>query len=115
MDAVQFDDAQDYEPEAGWRRVELAGSDAFSFEWFTKPPGHSSPMHLHENEQVCVVLDGELTVYTEDDQVTLGEYDSVWLEPNEHHRFENTGDTTAVGVDVFAPGRSFDFWLNRQD
>jgi len=58
MKPVAFDDAETYEPEDGWRRVSMAGSDQFSFEWFEKPPGHSSPMHDHENEQVCLCLEG---------------------------------------------------------
>jgi quercetin dioxygenase-like cupin family protein len=115
MEPVSFDEAETYEPDEGWGRAALAGSDAFSFEWFEKPPGHSSPMHDHENEQVCLVLEGELTVHTEDDSVTMGEYDSVLLESWESHRVENTGDERAVGLDVFAPGRSFDFWTDREE
>jgi quercetin dioxygenase-like cupin family protein len=111
---VDFDEAESYEPDEGWRRVALAGSDQFSFEWFEKPPGHSSPMHDHENEQVCVCLKGELTVETETDSVTLQQYDSVLLEAWEAHRVENTGDEHAIGLDVFAPGRSFDFWTDRE-
>ncbi|WP_435067233.1 cupin domain-containing protein [Haloplanus sp. C73] len=114
MRPVDFDAAETYEPDDGWRRVSMAGSDQFSFEWFEKPPGHSSPMHAHENEQVCLVLQGEMTVYTEDESVTLGQYDSVLLESGEAHRVENTGDERAVGLDVFAPGRSFDFWTDRE-
>ena len=125
MKPVSFDDAESYEPDAGWRRVSLAGSEQFSFEWFEKPPGHSSPLHHHENEQVCVCLQGELTVTvehegteseddTESDAVTLHQHDSVLLESNEPHRVENTGDERAVGLDVFAPGRSFDFWTARE-
>jgi quercetin dioxygenase-like cupin family protein len=45
--------------------------------------------------------------------VTLHRYDSVLLESNEPHRVANTGDERAVGLDVFAPGRSFDFWTDR--
>lgn len=112
MERVEFDNAETYEPEEGWRRVALAGSERFSFEWFEKPVGHSSPMHNHENEQVCLVLEGELTVHTEDETVTLDPYDSVWLEANEPHSVENTGDVRAIGIDVFAPGRSFDYWLD---
>ena len=55
-----------------------------------------------------------MTVKTADDEVQLGEFDSVFLEANETHRFENTGEETAVGIDVFAPGRSFDFWTDRE-
>ena len=115
MRPVPFDEAESYEPEDGWRRVSMAGSDRFSFEWFEKPPGHSSPMHDPENEQVCVCLDGELTVVTEEDEVTLAANDSVFLESNEAHRIENTGEGTAIGLDVFAPGRSFDFWTDREE
>ncbi len=116
MKPVPFDDADAYEPEEGWQRVSLAGSDQFSFEWFEKPPGHSSPMHHHENEQVCVCLQGELTVVTEDEEsLTLGRYDSALLESDEPHKVENTGDERAVGLDVFAPGRSFDYWTDRED
>jgi quercetin dioxygenase-like cupin family protein len=115
MESVQFDEAETYEPESGWRRVALAGSDRFSFEWFEKPAGHSSPMHDHENEQVCLCLAGELTVHTEDASVTLHSEDSVWLDAWESHRVENTGDERAVGLDVFAPGRSFDFWTDSGD
>lgn len=114
MEPSFFDDAEAYEPDEGWRRVAMAGSDAVSFEWFEKPAGHSSPMHDHDNEQVCLCLEGELTVYTEDDAVTLNEFDSVWLAGNEAHCVENTGETRAVGIDAFVPGRSFDFWLDRE-
>ena len=114
MQPVPFDEAETYEPEEGWRRVSMAGSDQFTFEWFEKPPGHSSPMHHHENEQVCLVIEGEMTVFFEDDEVVLGEYDSVLIESDEPHRVENTGDERAVGLDVFAPGRSFDFGLDRE-
>jgi quercetin dioxygenase-like cupin family protein len=113
MQFQPFDGAETYEPDEGWRRVSLAGSDRFSFEWFEKPPGHASPTHHHENEQVCVCLAGELTVHTEEDSVTLSKYDSVLLESGEPHRVENTGGEVAVGLDVFAPGRSFDFWTDR--
>jgi len=114
MEQISFTDAERYEPEDGWRRVALAGSDAFSFEWFTKPPGHSSPMHNHENEQVCVCLEGELTLYTEDDEATISKNDSVWLDAWESHRVANESDELAVGLDAFAPGRSFDFWTDRE-
>ena len=110
MKSVKFGAAETYEPEDGWARRALAGSEQFTFEWFEKPAGHSSPMHDHENEQVCLCLEGELTVHTEEESITLGEYDSVKLDSWESHRVENKTEERAVGLDVFAPGRSFDFW-----
>lgn len=116
MDVVRYAEAEQYEPDEEWERRSLAGSDRFTFEWFTKPPGHSSPMYDHENEQVCVVLKGELTLHSEDGSpVVLEKYDSAWLEPWESHSVENTGDETAIGLDVFAPGRGFDYWLDKDD
>ncbi len=116
MDYVPFAEAEQYEPEEGWQRRALAGSDQFSFEYFEKPPGHASPLHDHENEQVCVCLSGELTVHFDSrDSVTLEEYDSILLGASETHAVENTGEKTAVGLDVFAPGRSFDFWTDRTE
>jgi quercetin dioxygenase-like cupin family protein len=131
MERVSFDDAETYEPDNGWQRVALAGDDDVSLEWFEKPPGHSSPMHDHENGQVCLVLDGELTVHTEgearpeeaprserrsrEQSERLERYDSVWLDPWESHRVENGGEETAVGLDIFVPGRSFDFWTDREE
>jgi len=116
MEHVPFPEAERYEPDEGWQRRALAGSDRFSFEWFEKPPGHASPMHDHENEQVCVCLAGELTVHLEaDESVTLSEYDSIHLEAWETHAVENTGEETAIGLDVFAPGRSFEFWTDREE
>jgi quercetin dioxygenase-like cupin family protein len=116
MEIVRHEEAESYEPDEGWRRVSLAGSELFSFEWFEKPPGHSSPMHDHENEQVCMVLEGELTLHRESgESMTLGRYDSAWIESWESHAVENEGVTTAIGLDVFAPGRSFDFWTDRED
>ena len=114
MQPVLFNEAETCEPEEEWRRVAMAGSDQFSFEWFEKPPGHTSPTHHHENEQICLVTEGELTLVFESEAVTLGPYDSVLIESGEPHRAENTGDDPARGVDAFAPGRSFDFWLDRE-
>jgi quercetin dioxygenase-like cupin family protein len=115
MQVVRFKDADSYEPEKGWRRVSLAGSDSVSIEYFEKLRGHASPMHKHENRQILIVLKGKMKVCTEDEEVVLGEMDSVCLDENEPHVVENIGEGQSVGIDIFAPGRSFDFWLRRSD
>lgn len=113
MNVTRFEDAETDVPEPGWVRKALIDGNQFSVEWFEKPPGHSSPMHDHENEQISVVLAGELTVYTEDDEVKLHNHDAGHLEPREPHRMENTGDETAIGLDIFAPGRGFEYWTDQ--
>ena len=113
MQIVRFKDADSYEPEKGWYRVSLAGRDSVSVEYYEKPPGHSSPMHKHENKQILIVIKGKMKVYTEDEEVVLGEMDSVIFDESEPHRVENIGEEKAVGIDIFVPGRPFDFWLKR--
>lgn len=112
MEISSFDEAMSYEPAEGWKRVALSDHEAFNCEWFEKPPGHSSPMQEHEHEQVSIVIHGELTMYTGEDEYVLGPYDSVLLEPHDPHSFENTGETTAMGIDIFTPPRSKDYWMD---
>lgn len=114
MNVTRFADAEVDEPEPGWVRKALAETDRLSVEWFEKPPGHASPMHEHEHEQISVVLQGQVTVYTEDGvEVVLRKHDAGHLEPWERHRMQNTGEGSAVGLDIFAPGRGIDYWADR--
>lgn len=113
MQVVRFKEADSCEPQEGWCRVPLAGSDAISAEYYEKPPGHSSPMHQHRNKQISIVIKGKMKVYTENDEAVLGEMDSAFFDEDELHKIENVGDEKAVGIDVFVPERPFDFWLKR--
>jgi quercetin dioxygenase-like cupin family protein len=40
--------------------------------------------------------------------------DAVYFPPDEPHGVKNPLDTPAEGLDIFVPGRSFDFWLKRK-
>ncbi len=113
MKIVRLKNAESVEPEEGWFRAALAGSNAISVEYYEKPPGHSSPMHHHENKQVSIVLKGKMKVATEEREQVLEKYDSAYFEANEVHRIENVGDERAIGIDIFVPKRSFDFWLKK--
>lgn len=116
MKIVKLCDGDTYQPDPGWKRVSLAGSENVSIEYFEKPLGHSSPLHQHENEQVCIVIEGKMKVVNaEGIEALLAAGDSAWFAPNEPHRVENAGDSLARGIDIFSPGRSFDFWLKKLD
>lgn len=66
-------------------------------------------------EQVCLVLEGQLTLHSEYDiLVTFQKSDSAWLEPWESHSVENTGDRQPIRLDVFTPGHAFGFWTDRK-
>ena len=114
MEPIDFGDGRSYEPDAGWRRLEMAGSDRVSLEFFEKPPGHASPMHHHENHQVCVVLEGRVRFENGDGEThDLGPRDSLLLERNEPHAATTVSDEAATGIDIFAPGRDFEYWTGR--
>jgi quercetin dioxygenase-like cupin family protein len=114
MQVIHFGSAESYEPEKDWKRVSLCNQAAISIEHFVKPPGHASPRHEHPNAQVLIVLKGKLVITTDDDEQELSENDAVFIPGDEPHIVSNPLSETSVGIDIFVPGRSFDFWRKRK-
>ena len=114
MKIIRFDTAENYEPEKDWKRVSLCGEKDISIEHFVKPAGHASPRHDHPNAQVLIVLKGKLSITTNDDEKVLSENDAVYIPGGEPHVVTNPLNEPSVGIDIFVPGRSFDFWLKRK-
>jgi quercetin dioxygenase-like cupin family protein len=115
MKSIQFKTAETYEPEKDWKRVSLCNQKDISIEHFVKPPGHASPRHEHPSAQVLIVLKGKLTITTDDDIQELFENDAVYIPENEIHIVTNPLKEPSVGIDIFVPGRSFDFWLKQKN
>lgn len=113
MKVIRFADAERYAPEKDWLRASLCAEADVSLEHFVKPPGHTSPGHAHPAAQVLVVLEGRLVVKAGGQERTLEKGDTAYLPGNEHHAVTNPLDTPSVGLDIFVPGRSFDFWTKR--
>jgi len=119
MKVIHFKNAESYEPEKDWKRVSICCEKDISIEHIVKPPGHSSPRHEHPYAQVLVVLKGRLTITIDRNgqrtgEETLDEGDAAYIEGNESHVVTNPLDTPSIGLDIFVPGRSFDFWLKRK-
>jgi quercetin dioxygenase-like cupin family protein len=114
MKVVRFDKAESYEPEKDWKRVSLCNEADISVEHFVKPPGHASPRHEHPSAQVLIVLKGKMVLATDDKAEELNEGDAVYIPANEPHGLTNALNVPSIGVDIFVPGRSFDFWLKRK-
>lgn len=114
MKVVRFSQAESYEPEKDWKRVSLCSEKDISIEHFVKPAGHASPRHDHPNAQVLVVLKGRLAIITDTDRQEVGEGDAVYIPGDEPHVVLNPLNETSAGLDIFVPGRSFDFWLKRK-
>jgi len=78
--------------------VRLHGFDASPSEAFwvgrsTYKPGGTAEMSSTPMEKVYYVLEGELTVITENDEVVLGPNDSVHLANGEARAVENRSDS----------------------
>ena len=115
MKIIRFNDAESYEPEKNWKRASLCNEADISIEHFVKPAFHASPLHEHPNAQVLIVLKGKITIRTDTgDEQMLEEGDAAYIPGNEPHIVTNALDVPAIGLDIFVPGRSFDFWLKRQ-
>jgi len=114
MKVIKLGDAETYEPDKDWKRASICCEKEISVEHFVKPPGHSSPLHRHPNVQVIIVTRGQMAAVTEDEVVILNEGDCACFAANELHAVKNPLDEPATGIDIFVPGRSFDFWKNRK-
>lgn len=116
MNIVHFKSAASYEPEKDWKRVSLCNEEEISLEHFVKPPHHASPLHEHPSAQVLVVLKGKLSVVTSGGKEhMLEEGDAAYIPGNEPHIVRNELGVPSIGLDIFVPGRSFDFWLRKKN
>jgi quercetin dioxygenase-like cupin family protein len=113
LKVVRLAEAESYEPEPGWIRSSLCDEGLLSVEHFVKPPGHESPIHVHPQAQLLVVLEGRLVVEVDGQRLVLERGDSAFFPGGEEHRVRNDGETDAAGLDIFAPGRDFGFWRKR--
>ena len=115
MKVIHLNEADRYEPQPNWERTSLCAESDISIEHFVKPAGHASPRHDHPNAQVLVVLQGQLAILDADDvEHTVNKGDPIYIPGNESHIVKNPLDTPSIGLDIFVPGRSFDFWLKRK-
>jgi quercetin dioxygenase-like cupin family protein len=114
MKVIQLERAESYEPEPHWKRACLCDEPNISIEHFVKPARHASPMHEHPQEQVTLVLEGRMKVVSErDGEAVIGPGDTAFFGGGERHQIINDLDEPSVGVDIFCPRRSFDFWRKR--
>jgi quercetin dioxygenase-like cupin family protein len=75
---------------------EASGAESFSVGLSYYLPGGRAEMDATPVEKVYVVLDGEVTVTTEEGTWTLGPLDSCRLAPNEARAVENRSNRVAT-------------------
>lgn len=110
MNVTRFTEAKGYVAanHHGCEAVRLQGVDVSPVTSFwlgvsNFAPGGGADWDTTNAEKVYLVLDGEVTVETEVESVTLHAKDSVFLAANERRRIVNESDTTAVMAVVIAP------------
>ena len=113
MKLTRMSEGESYEPEKDWKRISLCNQSDISIEHFVKPPGHQSPLHRHPSAQVLIVLKGKIVVIGETEECELNTGDTIYIPGDEEHAVKNPLDSVSIGLDIFVPGRSFDFWLNK--
>lgn len=114
MNVIHFSNAESYEPEKNWKRTSICNEEDISIEHFIKPPKHESPSHKHPSAQILMVLKGKLSIIDEKNkEEILNEGDTVYIPKNEVHIVRNILDVPSIGIDIFIPGRDFNFWLQQ--
>jgi quercetin dioxygenase-like cupin family protein len=115
MNVIHFNKAKSYEPEKNWKRTSICHEEDISIEHFVKPPKHESPSHKHPSVQILMVLKGKLSIIDEkNNEEILNEGDTVYIPGNEIHIIKNILDEPSIGIDIFVPGRDFNFWLQQK-
>ena len=93
--------ATEFLPGLGFRPV-LGHNAMVNFVSFA--PGATAPNHVHEEEQIVIILEGELTFDVDGDVRVLRKGD-VAVIPSWVPHGAWTTDTTCLEVDVFCPPR----------
>ena len=107
MQVVRLGDAKPYQAPKHFdcTALRLQGFDASDAESFNVGLSHFLPAGGVERdatplEKVYIVTEGEITIVTDDGEVTLRPYDSVYLAPNEARAIENRTNRPASMITV---------------
>jgi quercetin dioxygenase-like cupin family protein len=110
VNVTRFSDANAYEAafHHGCEAVRLQGADVSPVTSFwvgisNFEPGGGADWDTTSAEKVYVLLEGQITVETEHESITLHPKDSVFLAANERRRIVNESSETAVMAVVIAP------------
>jgi len=70
------------------------GAENFAMRIFQIPPGKHSREEEHLHDHGVYIIQGRCRVLLGDKTYEVGAGDMVWVQPNEHHRFDNVGSDT---------------------
>lgn len=72
---------------------------------YTLDPGEEDfeSLIVHNNEEIVLVLEGELTVHLSSETIVLREGETTVLQKNTPHRFSNDGEVKMRAVSIMTP------------
>jgi quercetin dioxygenase-like cupin family protein len=110
MLVTRIEDAGTYEAPGHFdvRTLRLQGADASPVEAFTVGlsvflPAGGCEMSTTPLEKVYVVIEGEVTIVTDEGEAALGPLDSIYLAPDEARAIENRTNQAATMLVVMPP------------
>jgi quercetin dioxygenase-like cupin family protein len=77
-----------------WLIAQKDGAPNFAMRMFEVAPGGHTPYHQHDWEHELFCLSGSGALVTERGEISFGENDVMFVDPNLMHAFKNTGQTT---------------------
>ena len=78
---------------------------------FQLAKGALVPVHSHENEQMCFILEGMIKFFMGSEEIVAGKNEVVHIPPGQEHGAEVLENF--VGMDIFSPPRSD--WMRGED
>jgi len=96
-EAVGYNPPQHFDCHAMWLQHKSMGSEApywVGCSYFL--PGGKAEWAASPLDKIYIVLDGEMTVETEDEKVVLGPMDSVFIGPDEKREVRNETNRIAT-------------------
>lgn len=110
MEVVSADEGESTEVLDGVDLAQLIVGNNMNIQHFDIDPGVYVDDHQHENEQAGYLFSGELVWVVEGEEYITEAGDSYIIPGNSVHSAENTGEESAVGIEVFSPPRPDPPW-----
>lgn len=103
-------------PAGRWTRNLVGGASPIQAERFAmgyvvlEPRGGQVPWHVHDQEEVYVILEGEGEMCVGDERADVHEGEAIYIPPGTYHQLTNTGDRPMRMLYCYAPAGDVDHW-----
>jgi quercetin dioxygenase-like cupin family protein len=105
MRAVRWEDIPDEFVRPGVRRRGF-GTEQCLLVMNECTPGMDLRPHVHDFDQIAMILEGRCNYYVEDEPNDMGPGSVLLIPAGKEHHIEPVGDEAVKNIDVFTPCRS---------